>query len=449
MTLIIVGILVLGYLLIATEHLTNVNKAAVAVFVCTVAWVLYICYGADFVLSEHAAEYSAFLDGQEPTSVRVKEFIWSNIFLKYVGRACEVVLFLMATRTIVEILDQNECFDILTLRLATRSRSRLLWTLSITTMLISANLDNFTTTVMMLMVMRKLVAVRSQRLYYGAAIVVAANCGGALTVIGSPTGLMLWNNGLVSASRYFLSVAAPCLLAWLITTWWIGRSLPEHVETARRFMPFRGNDSTLSGWQRALMLVLSIGGLWFIPTFHNITRLSPFLGALCVLGVLWVVNEVCNRNVLAMDSISERRVPKALFYGSSQLVYYVLGMMLAVAVVKETGALDDLWAWLGAQGLSETMIALTSGVVSMVLDNFATASGYIAVNPGQALNDSYWSTLAYMSSVGGNTLLFGSMAGAALMKAEKVRPGWYLTHVGWKSMVGMLAGMAVLLACDA
>ncbi len=444
-TLLIIGILLLGYLLIATEHLTSVNKAAVAVFVCTVGWVLYICYGADFVMREHAAEYAAFLQGAEASSVNVKEFIASSIFLKYVGRACEVMLFLMATQKIVEILDQNECFDFITHRLATRRSRRLLWLLSVTTLLISANLDNFTTTVMMLVVMRKLVASRSQRLYYGGAIVVAANCGGALTVIGTPTGLMLWNNGLVTASQYFLSVALPLLVAWVLPTWWIGRSLPEHVESGERLMGYRGDDCRLSGRQRALMLTLGIGGLWFIPTFHNITKLSPFLGALCVLSIIWVVNEVCNRHLLAIDSMTDRRVPKALTYGSSQVIYFVLGMMMAVAVVKETGAMDDLWAWLMAQGITPTMVALTSGVVSCALDNFATAASYAILNPDTTLNASYYSLVAYLTTAAGSTLLFGSMAGIALMKAEKVRASWYAAHIGWKALVGTAAGAAVML----
>ncbi len=447
-TLIIIGILLLGYVLIATEHVTHVNKAAVAVFVCTVSWVLYICYGADFVMSEHAGEYASFLQGASHSSIRVKEFIASSIFLKYVGRACEVVLFLMTTQKIVEILDRNECFDFITHRLSTRHSRRLLWLLSFTTVLISANLDNFTTAVMMLVVMRKLVASRSQRLYYGGAIVVAANCGGALTVIGSPTGLMLWNNGLVTASQYFLSVVLPVAVAWALSTWWIGRSLPEHVESGERPMGYRGDDNVLSGWQRAVMLALGIGGLWFVPTFHNITKLSPFLGTLCVLGVIWVVNEVWNRHLLSIDSMSERRVPKALVYGSSQVVYFALGMMMALAVVKETGVAGECWTWLTTMGISETIVAVASGVVSSVLDNFATASTFIILNPSTTVNSDYWCLVAYMTSVGGNTLAFGSMAGVALMKAEKVRSTWYLSHIGWKATAATIAGMAVMLVMN-
>ncbi len=445
MTLIIVGILLFGYLLIATESVTNVNKAAVAIFACTVGWVLYISYGTDFVMSQHASEYSVFLQGASPSSIAVKEFIASNIFLKYVGKACEIVLFLLATRTIVEILDNNECFDFITQMLETRSSKKMVWLLGIVTLLISANLDNLTTTVMMLVVMRRLVHNRRQRLIYGSAIVLAANCGGAMTVIGSPAGLMLWSAGQVSASHFFMSLVVPCLLAWAIPTWWIARELPEHVESDMMLMSFRGDDMRLPVWQRVLMLLIGIGGLWFIPTFHNITKLSPFLGALCVLGVLWVVNEIFNRSIMEMDSMTERRIPKVLYYGHHQLILFALGMMLAWGVVKETGAINALWDFMQAQGVTNWMLALGAGAVSSVLDNFATAGTFIVLHPQGEMNDAYWSMIAYMSAVGGNILTVGSMSGLALMRTEKMHVGWYFTHVGWKALVGLLVGFAVLM----
>ena len=219
----------------------------------------------------------------------------------------------------------------------------MLWTLAIVTLLISVNLDNLTTTLMMLVIMRKIIPNRRHRMIYGSAIVVAANCGGAMTVIGDPTGLMLWNNGLVSATNYSMSLVVPCLVAWVVPTWWLGRSLPGRVETEWITMPYRGDDTRLNVWQRLLMLFVGIGGLWFIPTFHTITKLSPFIGALCVLGVLWIVNEVFNRKLMNMDAMVRRRMPRALFYGNHQLILFVMGIILALGVVKETGILTDVW----------------------------------------------------------------------------------------------------------
>jgi len=184
MTLVILAILLLAYILVATENVTKVNRAAVAIFAGTVGWVLYICFGMDFVTSEHSGDYSRFLNvgawnEVASTSVTVKQFIARNVFLPYVGRAAEIVLFLLATMTIVEILNNNGCFDFLRQLLRTRSSKKMLWMLACITFLLSINLDNLTTTVMMLTMMHGVVPSRRQRMVYGGAILVAANCGGA------------------------------------------------------------------------------------------------------------------------------------------------------------------------------------------------------------------------------------------------------------------------------
>ena len=194
-TFIIAAILLFAFVLISTENVTNVNKAAVAIFAGTVGWVLYICWGTDFIVEWHQAEYISFLGGAEPTADNAKLFIAQEVFLKYVGRAAEIVLFLLATMTIVEILNNNGCFDYITQWARTRNSRLLLWRLTGVTFLLSANLDNVTTTVMMLVMMREMVSNRRQRLVYGSTIVIAANAGGALTVIGATR---IWPFFLVS-----------------------------------------------------------------------------------------------------------------------------------------------------------------------------------------------------------------------------------------------------------
>ncbi len=445
MTLIIVGILLIGYLLIATESITSVNKAAVAIFVCTVGWVLYISYGTDFVMSQHPDEYLSFLQGQAPSSIAVKEFIASNIFLKYVGEACSIVLYFLATMTIVEILNNNGCFDFLMQFMKTRNSKWLLWALAIVTFIISAHLDNLSTTVLMLMMMHKIVPNRRQRLIYGATIVVAANCGGAVTVIGSPVGLLIWNNGLASASYFFLVMIVPCLLAWSVPIWWMGRSLPGRVETETIVMPYRGDDTRLNMWQRLMMLLVGIGGLWFIPTFHNITKLSPFLGALCVLSVLWVVNEIFNRKLMNMDALMGRRMPLSLLYTNHQMVLFIFGVMLALGVVKETGAVDLAWEALRQTGVTTWQMGIATGIVSALLNDFTTATSFLTLNPDQGLNSPYTFMVAYSAAVGGNVLAVGSVAGAALMKTERMHVGWYFKNVGLACAVGGMMGFIVLL----
>ena len=447
MALIIVTILLFSYVILGTETITKVNKAAVAMFAGTIGWVLYICYGTDFVMNIHAKEYLSFLAGSEATSSNVKMFIADHIFLKYVGQGGSIVLFLLATMTIVEILNNNGCFDFVLQLLKTRSSKRFLWTISSVTFLISANLDNLTTTVMMLTMMRQLVVTHRHRLIFGSAIVLAANCGGALTVIGDPTGLVLWNNGFVTATNFSMTLLLPCLVAWALPTWWIGRSLPSVVATERVVLPYRGDDTNLNIWQRVLMLVVGIGGLWFIPTFHNITKLSPFLGALCVLSVLWIVNEVVNRKLIT-DEMIHRRTPRVLQYGVIQMMLFVMGTILALAVVKETGVLDKLSGAVHLGPADVWVAGVLTGVVSSLLDNFLASMTMISMRDMFACvpDDVYWKLSAFASAAGGGVLCIGSMSGLAFMKMERVRVGWFFRNIGWKCMVGAVAGMAVFWA---
>lgn len=461
MTLVIVSILIIGYVLISTGWMTNVNRAAVAVFMGTVGWVLYICYGTDFVLAQHPREYSDFLMGVAPNPENVKHFISQNIFLDYVGRGAEIALFLLATMSIVEILNNNGCFDFLTELLYTRSSKKMFWLISIVTFVISANLDNLTTTTMMLVIIHKILANRRQRMLYGSAVIIAANCGGALTVIGDPTGLVLWNIGAVDASDFSMYLALPCLVSMALPVWWLGRQLPERVETQGFAIPYRGDDTNLNRWQRMLMLFLGIGGLWFIPTFHNITKLSPFLGALCVLSLLWVVNEIFNRRLMDVDKMIQRRIPRVLQYGVIQMVLFVLGIMFAVGVVVETGAVSTLAQWIDDNVHNVWILGIVSGFFGSVLDTFATSMSFVSLHPvvdvanlglwadsdyvGDFVrNGVYWKIIAYCSAMGGNMLLIGSVSGLALMKMERIRLGWYLRNVGWICFVAWLIGLAIM-----
>ena len=461
MALIIISILIVGYMLIAMGHVTKMNKAAIAMFAGTVGWVLYICYGTDFVMSQHPREYSDFLSGAAATSANVKQFIAQNIFIKYVGKGAEIVLFLLSTMTIVEILDNNGCFDFLSEWMRTRSSRRLLWTMAGITFIISANLDNLTTTTMMLVIMHKLLPNRRQRMVFGSAIVLAANCGGALTVIGDPNGLLLWTNGAVTATSFSASLALPCLMAWLLPTWWLGRSLPSHVELQSTAMPYRGDDTNLNRWQRLLMLFVGIGGLWFIPTFHNITKLSPFLGALCVLSVLWIVNEVVNRKLMNIDQMIQRPTPRVLQYGIIQLMLFVMGVMLAIGAVRETGIINHIEQFCHANIHNVWIMGVIAGVSSCVIDTFATCMSFFSLHQvidAQQLrlfsdsdymsafvtNGMYWKIIAYCSAMGGNVLLLGSMGGLALMKMEHIHVGWYFKHVGAVAAIGSALGLVLM-----
>ena len=463
MTLIIVSMLIISYLLIATGHLTRVNKSAIAVFLGTIGWVVYISWGTDFVMSQHPREYAEYLAGEEPSSNAVKYFIYNEIFLSYVGRAASIVMFLLATMSIIEILNNNGCFDFIQKWIKTRNPKRLLWTITFATFVISANLDNLTTATMMLVIMHSIVQNRRQRMLIGSAIVIAANCGGCFTVIGDPMGILLWEDGRVTASDFSMTLALPAVLAWVIPTILINRQLPDKLDTQWSPMPYRGDDTNLNQWQRIVMLFVGIGGLWFIPTFHNITKLSPFLGALCVLSVLWVVNEAFNRKLMNADVMMERRMPQALKYGSIQQMLFVMGIMLGMGVVTETGVFGDVSAWIDFNIHNVWIVGVLSGLLSSIVDTFTIAISNISLYPllenrqlvmwvdsdymaNFVQNGAYWKIIAYVTAVGGCLLSVGSIGGIALMKMEHVKLGWYIKNITPKVLVGWIVGMAALWA---
>lgn len=448
MTLIIVTLLLLSYLLIATGHLTGVNKAAIAMFLGTVGWVVYVCWGSDFVNTFHYSDYQEWLNGAAASSENVKKFVYSNIFLLYVGRAASIVMFLLATMSIVELLSNNGCFDFISEWIHTRNSKRVLWTITIATFLLSANLDNLTTTTMMLVVMHKILQNSRQRMYVGSAIVLAACCGGCFTVIGDTTGLVLWGDGTVSASRFSAFLFLPALAAWGIPTMLINRELPDRLDTAWSSSPYRGDDTRLNRWQRMVMLVVGIGGLWFIPTFHNITKLSPFLGALCVLSVLWVVNEAFNRKLLSSGQNVQRRIPMSLQYGALQQILFVMGIMLGMGVVSETGVWGDVASWMDTYVHDFWLMGIGAGLLSSVVDSFTIAVSNISlysIGAGEtAVNGPYWSIIAYSSAVGGCLLCVGSVSGLALMRSENVTLAWYIKHLTPKVLLGWILGFIIL-----
>lgn len=449
MTLIIVLLLLLSYVLIATTHLTGVNKAAISIFLAAIGWVVYIIWGADFVMDMHPGAYSEFLGGASSSSGTVKDFIYDNVFLKYVGKAAAIVMYLLATMSIIEILNNNGCFDFISEWIRTRNSKRLLWTITLATFILSANLDNLTTTILMLVIMHQIVKSRPQRMFIGSAIVMAAVCGGCFTVIGDPTGLILWGNEAVTATNFSAFLALPAIVAWVVPTILISRQLPQRLDIEWVVAPYRGDDTRLNRWQRMMMLVVGIGGLWFIPTFLSITRLPAFLGALVVLALLWVVNEAFNRKLMTSDQTSQRRIPRVIQYEAIQQMLFVMGIMLGLGVVSETGVFTDVADWIDANIGNLWIVGILSCFLSCLVDSFTIAASNISLydvwNAGDyAQNGAYWIVIAYSTAVGGCLLSVGSVCGLALMKMEHIHLGWYLKNISLKVLVGWMLGLCIL-----
>lgn len=454
MTLVIVLMLIFSYLLIATGHFTGVNKAAIAMFLGTISWVVFVIWGDDFVQSQHAAEYADFLGGAESTGKTVKYFIYDKLFLNYVGRAAAIVMFLLATMSIIEILNNNGCFDFINEWIRTRNSKRLLWTITFATFILSATLDNLTTAMLMLVIMHSIVKSRSQRMLIGSAIVLAACCGGCFTVIGDSTGLLLWGDEAVTATHFSGYLALPAIVAWVVPTILINRELPTRLDIEWTVAPYRGDDTRLNRWQRVLMLFVGLGGLWFVPTFLSLTRLSPFLGALCVLSVLWVVNEAFNRKLMNADQMSQRRFPRVLQYGAIQQMLFVMGIMLGFGAVAETGVLTTIASWIETNIGNIWLIGFISGLLSSAIDMFTVALSDISFAQSlhgmsgdvgaYAQNGAFWLITAFSTAVGGCLLSVGSVSGIALMQMEHIRLMWYVRRIAPKVLAGWIIGMIVL-----
>ena len=449
MTLIIVLLLLLNYLLIATTHLTGVNKAAISIFLAAIGWVVYIIWGTDFVMDMHPGAYAEFLGEHTASSDAVKDFIYDSIFLKYVGKAAAIVMYLLATMSIIEILNTNGCFDFINEWVKTRNPNRLLWTITLATFILSANLDNLTTTIVMLVIMHSIVKSRPQRMLIGSVIVLAAVCGGCFTVIGDPTGLLLWGNEAVTATDFSAYLAMPAIVACVVPTYLVSRQLPSRLDIEWGIAPFRGDDTRLNRWQRMLMLLVGIGGLWFVPTFLSITRLPAFLGALVVLALLWVVNEAFNRKLMNTDQTSQRRIPRVIQYEAIQQMLFVMGIMLGLGVVSETGVFTDVADWMDATIGNLWVVGVLAGIISSLVDSFTIAASGISMydvwSAGDYAQDGiYWKVIAYCTAVGGCLLSVGSVCGLALMKMEHIHFGWYFKNISLKVLLGWVLGLAVL-----
>ncbi|MBR4651152.1 MAG: sodium:proton antiporter [Prevotella sp.] len=437
MTILITAILIVALLLIATERQTHINKAAVAIFACTVGWVLYISFGTDFVASQHWADYKSFLAGIQHNSLAVKQYIAKSIFLPYLGQAASIVLFLLATMSIVNILHTNGCFDFLTLWIRTRNSRLLMWKLTAFTFFISANLDNVSTIVLMLTITNIILPRTKDRKLYGSMVLLATIFGGALTVIGDPTGLVLWNKGAITASDYTLTMALPCLLAWALPTAIVSMRMPKNVDIERPTLPYRGDDTNLKIWQRFVMFLVGIGGLWFIPTFSKITQLPPFLGALCTLSLLWIINEVFNRTLFdnRKRRISFDDTPHKMQYNSIQQILYIIGVMLAVAVVTETGAMHWFATQIDILIGNIWIIGSITALISTVLDSFASCVTMISLHdvtpdiPYYSVGGAYWKVLSFGTAVGGSILAIGSISGIVMMQMQNVSLKWYFRHI--------------------
>ena len=420
-TLLII-IFVFGYICIATEHSIKINKAATALITGVLCWVVYI------------------------TATENKELV-SEQLTEHLGELAGILFFLLGAMTIVELIDAHNGFDIITSKITATNKRKLLWIVSLITFFLSPLLDNLTTTIVMISMIRKFIKSPEDRMYFTGMIVIAANAGGAWSPIGDVTTTMLWIGGQVTAAKIVSSLFLPSLVCMLVPLSVLSYRMKGNVVRPAKDESSKGTDITLT--QQKIVLFSGILILILVPIFKTITHLPPYMGILIGLGILWVITELIhgkkdeeNRQALSVAyALQKIDTPSILFF---------LGILLSVAALQVTGVLTGLATWMDVHIANENAIVLAMGMLSSVVDNVplvAAAQGMYSLSTHPT--DSYfWEFLAYSTGAGGSALIIGTAAGVAAMGMESISFGWYLRKISLLALLGFFAGAGVyMLLC--
>lgn len=452
MTLIIVAVVLFGFILMTTEQAHHINRATIAMVSGVAAWVIYMVNGGQFVQLMHPSDYASFMSSGMSSSDSIKYFISEHVITRYIIEACSVILFLIATNTIVEVLHNNGVFDSLMSWLRMRGSRKFLWTISILTFVISANVDNLTTVVLMMSFVANIVRNHYQRVIYASAIIVSACMGGCFTAIGDMTSVVLWVRGLITPSAYAAGLFLPAIAVLCTFNLLIGSMLHGRVEIYSVLTRYDGNDSSWAAWQKVVLLVLGIAGLWFIPSFHFITKLPPFLGSLSVLALIWAVEGIFNLEKNGNVLLVQRHYFRNAEFISIRIILYFLGITLGVGALAECGALDFVGRWLESNINNVYIYGVAVGLLSSILDNVPLMMSCMNMFPLDTVPEStsefvqngiYWQLLSFCCACGGTLLFVGTLAGQAVLEVEKIRFRWYIRNFLWRALAAWAVGLGV------
>ncbi len=439
MFILMVIVFVLGYAAIALEHPLKVNKSASALMLGVVLWVLLMFGGESLLVdTSHFKEYLSQVIGGDFAG-----FISHYALLHHLGEISEIIFFLLGAMTIVELVDSHEGFAIITDKIKTTKKVKLLWILSVLTFFMSAALDNLTTSIVMVALLRKLVADKSDRWFFAGMIVVAANAGGAWSPIGDVTTIMLWIAGDVTTVNIIVKVIFPSLVSMIVPLVILTFSMKGNVRTPDNgsMDQFENGADPTTPFERNLVFFMGVGSLLFVPVFKTVTHLPPYLGMLWGLGLLWLVTEIIHKSkndehktyLSVIGVLRKVDVPSVLFF---------LGILTAVAALQTAGHLILLADFLREFVGNLYAINIIIGVLSSIVDNVplvAAAMGMYNYPPDHY----FWEFLAYCAGTGGSILIIGSAAGVAVMGMEKIDFIWYFKKISLLALVGYLAGAGV------
>ncbi|MCR4829406.1 MAG: sodium:proton antiporter NhaD [Bacteroidales bacterium] len=460
MVVTLITVFILGYIVIACEHPLKINKSATALLLGTLTWVIYAVFNA---MSGNFAEIDAYQDflthnpleaAKEPL-VSFRDFVGENLVMN-LGETAEIVFFLLGAMTIVTLIEDYQGFRIITDKIKTTNKKRLLWILSILTFFLSALLDNMTTAIVMCALLSKLIADKKERWLYAGMVILAANAGGAWSPIGDVTTIMLWIGKQVTSVNIIVKTFFASLACMIVPVVIAGMSLKGDIQR-----PAEDKDENQIPLRfRKLMLIMGICGLIFVPIFKTFTHLPPYLGMLFSLAVLWMTSEIIHRKYpdhklpTAVSTLEHVDVPTILFF---------LGILMTVSCLKVAGILGGLASGLdnafgdmsiGQEPIGFFIIDLIIGMLSSVIDNVPLVAAAMGMYPIEgdvvtyAQNDPFWEFLAYCAGTGGSLLIIGSAAGVAVMGMEKIDFIWYLKRITLLAFAGYLVGALVFIGMD-
>ncbi len=449
MATLLIVIFVVGYLFIALEHNLHIDKAASALITGTLCW-------AVLVLGWHEAPahlleaYQAFDHGDGGHGT-LKVF-FEHRLLHHMEEIASILFFLLGAMTIVELVDAHNGFAVITDKITTRKKGRLLWIIGILTFFFSAALDNLTTSIVMISLLRKLIADKPTRWLYAGAVIICANAGGAWSPIGDVTTTMLWIGGQLTTPVIVANLILPSIVCMVVPLTIMSFRMKGEVERPKLLDPDEAADPTSNG-ERNLIFAMGVSGLLFVPIFKTVTHLPPFMGMMMSLGVLWLTTEVLHRskNEQERKTLSVVGVLRKIDTAS---VMFFLGILLAVAALQEAGHLILTADWLRMALGDVYLINIAIGLLSAIVDNVplvaASMGMYPIADPGAvgwlghfAQDGLFWQFLAYCAGTGGSALIIGSAAGVAVMGLEKIDFVWYLKRMSLLAIAGYLAGAGV------
>jgi Na+/H+ antiporter NhaD/arsenite permease-like protein len=438
-------VFVAGYVLIILEHNTGIDKVAASLLTGVLCWTVYTLGAPELInVDLLPPEFLASQAGNSPDDI-ARIWVAEHQLMGRFGEIASILFFLLGAMTIVEMVDTYGGFEIITDRIHARSMASLLWVIGIVTFFLSAALDNLTTTIVMISLIRKLVAKKEERLWFAGLIVIAANAGGAWSPIGDVTTTMLWIGGQISSAGIIRSMFLPSLACLLVPLALLSLQMRGQMVTPPVAADSEARAFTVSRRHRNIMFAAGMGGLLFVPVFKTLTHLPPFMGMLFSLGVVWVISELLHEDRdAALDS--GMHVLKVLRRIDTPSVLFFLGILTAVSALEATGLLRLAADALGNLVGQIHVIVFLIGLLSAVVDNVPLVAAVMGMYDlgTHPSDDLVWLYLAFAAGTGGSCLIIGSAAGVAAMGMERINFFWYMRHIGILAFAGYLAGTAVV-----